>query len=212
MSNFKEYAQRLDETARSAFATLIDAEEELTEAEKRRRETPIKTGVLIPAEYQAKAARFESEYQGARSKHEEINKRLPDETLKTAAEIRTELQTAVNNTYAANPADLDHDVMTLLDSGILNADEYGRLLRDAKSITMRRIIAQRAGAAAETAEKSGDKETARTLRVIQNAGRDDGRAHLQNYDYLLDVLRRCLRNHAMINRWSDLTAAAIDKF
>lgn len=208
MSQFRDYAIRFDVLARETFEAITETTDALKAAEEQRKAHPMQPS-LTP-EAAARAAKYEAAYQTARGKYEAMRKNLPDEARRKVENIRQELSAAVGTAYAAKPSDLDRDVLALLDSGILTDTEYGRLMHDATTPTMRRMIAKYATDEATKAENNGDRSTARNLRVIAQSGGEDGRSFLRAFDALTDVFNRSLKNHAMIRFWEQLTAPIID--
>ncbi len=210
MSQFKSYALLLDQTAKEAFDLITKSKAELKAAEERRKAHPMQPG-LTP-EAAAKAAKIESEYQTAKGKNDNLLKSLPEKAERKAATIRQDLAASVAKAYTVRPSDLDRDLLTLLESGILNATDFAQLMNDnATTPTMKRLVAKYATDAAAKAESNGDRDTARNLRVIAQSG-NDGRNYLAAFDSLNDTFNRTMKNHAMIPYWEQLTAPIIDSF
>ncbi len=210
MSQFKSYVNRFDELAREAFKEITETTDALKAAEEQRKAHPMQPG-LTP-EAAARAAKCEAAYQTARGRYDAMRKNLPDEARRKAENLRKELAVEVGKAYAAKPSDLDHDVLTLLESGILNDADYARLMHDATTPTMRRMIAKYADDGAAKAESDGDRNMARNLRVIAQSGKEDGRSYLNAFDSMNDTFNRTMRNHSMIPHWAQLTAPIIDSF
>lgn len=210
MSQFKSYVNRFDELAREAFKEITETTDALKAAEEQRKAHPMQPG-LTP-EAAARAAKYEASYQTARGKYDAMRKNLPDEARRKAESIRQELAVEVGKAFAAKPSDLDHDVLTLLESGILNDADFARLMHDAATPTMRRLIAKFADDGAAKAESDGDRNMARNLRVIAQSGKEDGRSYLNAFDSMNDTFNRTMRNHSMIPHWAQLTAPIIDSF
>ena len=125
--------------------------------------------------------------------------------------MRTELEKAVSDKFAARPSDIDHDVLTLLNSSILTPSEFVRLFNEATTPTMKRLIAHSAGEAAERLKD--DREASRILRNVANAGvRYSGTPFLAAFDGLRDILRRTIRNPAMSKNYGDLAAPFLEVF
>ena len=210
MSQFKDYANRLDDLARETFQKIIETTDALKAAEDQRKAHPMQPG-LTP-EAAARAAKFEAAYQTARGRYDAMRKNLPDEARRKAESIRQELTVAVGEAYAVKPSDLDRDALTLLESGILTDADFTRLMRSASTPTMRRLIAKYADDGAAKAESDGDRNMARNLRVIAQSGKEDGRSYLNAFDSMNDTFNRSLNNHAMIRFWDSLTQPIVDSF
>lgn len=210
MSQFKSYANRFDELARETFKEITETTDALKAAEEQRKAHPMQPG-LTP-EAAARAAKYEAAYQTARGKYDAMRKNLPDEARRKVESLRQELAVEVGKAFAAKPSDLDHDVLTLLESGILNDADFARLMHDATTPTMRRLIAKYADDGAAEAENNGDRNMARNLRIIAQSGKEDGRSYLNAFDSMNDTFNRSLNNHSMIKFWDSLTQPIVDSF
>ena len=142
-----------------------------------------------------------------------LSRSLPDQTRAEVAKIRSALEKAVTDFYAADPKAIDANTMELLKSGILKPAEYDRLFEVANhgdNATMCRLIAQAAETAAANAK---DDDTARQLRYVANKGRGlDGRHYMQAFDSMADTLDRSLRRTYLIKSWDELTANILENF
>ena len=210
MSQFKSYANRFDELARETFKEITETTDALKAAEEQRKAHPMQP--RLTPEAAARAAKYEAAYQTARGKYDAMRKNLPDEARRKVESLRQELAVEVGKAYAAKPSDLDHDVLTLLESGILNDADFARLMHDATTPTMRRLIAKFADDGAAKAESDGDRNMARNLRVIAQSGKEDGRSYLQGFDSMNDVFNRSMRNYSMIPHWDSLTQPIVESF
>ena len=210
MSQFKSYANRFDELARETFKEITETTDALKAAEEQRKAHPMQPS-LTP-EAAARAAKYEAAYQTARGTYDAMRKNLPDEARRKVESLRQELAVEVGKAFAAKPSDLDHDVLTLLESGILNDADFARLMHDASTPTMRRLIAKYADDGAAEAENNGDRNMARNLRVIAQSGKEDGRSYLQGFDSMNDVFNRSIHNYSMIPHWDSLTQPIVDSF
>lgn len=216
MSKFNTYAQRIDSMAREVFAEYTEAKSAFDTAEKRHRDLPQRSG-FVPADYAAKSARAYADFVETKKKLDDV-KRSMAMKINEAENIGRELAAAVEHDCNVDPAQLDMAVLELLKSGILRPAEYTKLLQDAQqagNITMQRLIAKHADAAAEEiSEKYGVGDVAaKQLRGIAHAGNaNNGRAQLDMFNTLFDVFRRTMNNPAMIPKWNELTAPIINQF
>ena len=120
----------------------------------------------------------------------------------------------MNKEYAADPSKVDMQTLELLRSGIMSADEYGRLIDAAASSgnhTMVRLIAK---SAADMAEKTtGDADVSRSYRLVSHRGKgNDGNEYLRAFDFLADTFDRCERNFALSTKWDELTSPVVESF
>ena len=114
------------------------------------------------------------------------NKRF--DLLKKSENIRAELSRALDDDFTVNPADVDGNVMALVDSGILNVNDVVKLYNEAKrrhNVTMMRLIGRKAEA---LADKETDTEARITLNNISNDSASQKKNELQSYDeYVFSV-------------------------
>ena len=142
-----------------------------------------------------------------------MRRHLFDDKRREINAIRAELVTALGNEYAADPKAVDMNTLALMNSGILTAAEYNRLI-DASTAagnhTMVRLLAQ---SAKDRADKVNDSDTAREYRLVAQKGKGaNGREFLEAFDYMGDVFNRCERNFSLAGKWGELTAAVVENF
>ena len=206
---YENYGKRVDEIARKAFAEISEVESAFVEAENRHKRLPQNpNGRRVDDEYIANSAKAQADFIRARDKRNDLRRSLPDTVQRSVSAIRAELVQEVWNRNRAKPGEIDHDTLALLNSGICTVDDLEALMQEAKTQTMRRMIAAAAGkaAAAET-----DRDAATRLRVLsQAANRENGSSSIQAFDNLVDTLNRSIANPSMIRYWDSLTAPMID--
>jgi hypothetical protein len=212
MSRFNDYAKKLNEIANGTFEEYRRAEAAVKSAESRYNAYPRRNGA-DPA-YMAKSARAEADLAEARNAFEQMRRHLFEEQRKDIAVIRAELVEALGKEYAADPKAVDGNTLALMNSGIMTADEYSRLIDSAiasGNFTMTRLLAK---SAADMAEKTtGDADVSRSYRLASQKGKGmDGREYLQAFDFLTDTFNRCERNFALTTKWDELTSPVVDSF
>ena len=211
MSRFNSYAKRMNEIANAAFAEYREKEAAVKSAESRCNAYPRRNGA-DPA-YLAKAARAEADLAEARNAFDQMRRHLFDDKRREIAAVRAELEKAVFDTFAADPKSVDSNTLALMNSGILTAAEYNRLI-DASTAagnhTMVRLLAQ---SAKDRADKVNDSDTAREYRLVAQKGKGaNGREFLEAFDYMGDVFNRCERNFSLAGKWGELTADVVENF
>lgn len=211
MSKFNNYARKLNEIANGTFEEYRKAEAAVKSAESKYKEYPRRMGA--DAAYMAKSARAEADLAEARNAFEQVRRHLFDDKRREINAIRAELVTALGNEYAADPKAVDMNTLALMNSGILTAAEYNRLI-DASTAagnhTMVRLLAQ---SAKDRADKVNDSDTAREYRLVAQKGKGmDGRQYLEAFDYMGDVFNRCERNFSLAGKWDELTADVVESF
>lgn len=102
--------------------------------------------------------------------------------LDKSRNIRNELSEELDDAFTVNADDVDSNVMTLISSGILKAQDYEKLYAEASkagNVTMMRLLGQSAG---DLAEKTTDSGERRALNVIYSASTSGKQDELQKYD------------------------------
>ena len=211
MSRFNNYAKRMNEIANAAFAEYREKEAAVKSAESRYNAYPRRNGA-DPA-YMARSARAEADLCEARNAFDQMRRHLFDDKRKEIAVVREELEKAVFDAFAADPKAVDMNTLALMNSGILTAAEYNRLI-DASTAagnhTMVRLLAQ---SAKDRADKVNDSDTAREYRLVAQKGKGaNGREFLEAFDYMGDVFNRCERNFSLAGKWDELTADVVENF
>ena len=214
MSRFNEYARKADAYAKAVFEEYAEAESKLKAAESKRNAYPRKNG--LGYEYDAKAARYEAEYQEAKAEYEKLRREMRDYKANGLKPIRSELEKALADAFAANPEHLDAATLELLKSGILSADEHNRLIDKAtadNNPTMVRLIAKYAKDRADQADADRNTDTARAFRAVAYQGNSvNGNAYLETFDAMTSCFNRCMKNTALMSHWDELCGEIVDKF
>lgn len=219
MSRFNNYARQIDQIAQTAFGAYQKAEAALKDAEEMARKYPERSSLASP-DYQRKAARAKANLIEAQNAMKAAKDGLQGHESKLAA-LRRALATEIDEAYSADPTKIDENTIRLLESGILRAGEYSRLLKQAQEAgnsTMMRLIGKAAFDKAEAEAKDGGQytDTVKELRMVYNASKaTTGDEYLQKFDYLSEVFSRATNTPALAgvpDRWSKLTQAVIEEF
>ena len=214
MSRFNEFARKADAYAKAVFEEYAEAERKLQAAESKRNAYPRKNG--LGYEYDAKAARYEAEYVEAKAEYEKLRREMRDYKANGFKPIRSELEKALADAFAANPEHLDAATLELLKSGIMSADEYNRLMSKAtadNNPTMVRVIAKYAKDRADQADADRNTDTARAFRAVAYKGNSvNGNAYLEAFDGMTSCFSRCMKNTALMNHWDELCGEIVENF
>lgn len=219
MSQFNQYARQFDEIAQTAFGEYQKAEAALKAAEEMVKRFPERGG-LVSDDYRAKAARAAADLLEAQKAMKAAKDGLQGHDSEIA-NLRRELAGEIDKAYSADPAQLDHDTITLLESGILRSGEYTRLFKQAQeagNVTMQRLIGKYAFDKSEKEAADGGQYTdsVKELRQVYHASKaTTGAEHLERFDYLTEVFNRGANTPALAglpDRWSKLTADVIESF
>ena len=214
MGKFNSYGKKVNEIAAAAFEEYRKAEKAYKAAEEQQSKYPQRHG-MVDAQYAAKAARAQADFLEAKEAFKTAKDALQSHKSEIAA-LRKELAAELEDAYSVDPAKLDTATLELLKSGILTANEYAKLMREAQAAgnpTMVRMIGKYAeDAATARGEKYGQNdEQARTLRAISyTAGQNNGSNTLQAFDLMSDVYNRAVNNPGMIDHWGELTSNALE--
>ena len=205
MSDFKKYACELNELANELFDNYNKAKAEYDRAEELHRKHPERGG-MVEATKAAEIAEAKAKYLSAQSELKEAETRLIHGN-DSIISIRAALEKSIKSAYSANPEDVDNNVITLINSGILSDDEYIDLFNKAVNngnTTTARLIAAKA---------DENKNNRPLLGLIAEKGRSlNGSRELSKFDDLSEIYYRCSHNTAMIPYWEELTANMIDAF
>ena len=212
MSKFSSYAKRMNEIANATFAEYREKSDAVKSAENKSRAYPRRSGA--DPSYMAKSARAEADLAEARAQFEHCRRHLFEERRRDIAVIRAELVEALGNEYAADPKSVDSNTLALMNSGIMTADEYSRLIDSAiasGNYTMTRLLAK---SAADMAEKTtGDADVSRSYRLASHKGKGaNGHEYMEAFDFLTSTFNRCERNFALAGKWGELTADVVENF
>ncbi len=214
MSRFNEYARKADAYAKAVFEEYAAAERKLQAAESKRNAFPRKNGQGY--EYDAKAARYEAEYVEAKAEYEKLRRDMRDNKVNGLQPIRSELERAVADAFAANPEHLDAATLELLKSGILSADEHNRLIDKAtadNNPTMVRLIAKHAKDRAAQADEDRNPDTARAFRAVAYKDNSvNGNSYLEAFDVMASCFNRCMKNTALMSHWDELNGEIVENF
>lgn len=206
----------INDLAASTFEEIQRVEKEYREAEIRRRETPVRNGIM-DAEYATKAYKAETDYKAAEAAYKSMKQSLPNNTASKLSQLRREYAQEVGRAFAADPKKIDAAAVELLKSGTMKAGEYASMLDTAKkngNATMVRIISKYAGeAAVEASKKYGETDQrSMVLRAVASMGGDDpAAAHLDTFDKVASIFNRCVNNPAIIGHWNELADPLIDR-
>lgn len=209
-TSYRTYGKRLDAFAKEIFDEIQTKESTYKDAERKHRAFPYPPGAgrVVDAEYITTAANAAATYERAKADLENTRQMMPDRVQREVNKIRGELTAAVKVEYTARPGDVDRDTLTLMESGILTADEFENLMQLATNPTMKRLIAASAAKAAKT---EPDETAAARLRCLAEAGKNlDGSETIELFDGVAETLQRSVDNPHMIPYWAELVEPMIE--
>ena len=225
MSEFNDYAVRMNDIVKAAFAEYSKASDRLTTAEENLKNNP---APMYPTDSQftelsEKHARAQADYYKAEQGLKDVRKKLIEDYPREIKSLRGELEEALTSAFRVDPAKIDNATMELLKSGVCTPDEYAFLFkkaRDANNATMARLIGKYAAdASAAAVEAAGgflNDPTATEFRIVADAAnRYNGKQWLDAFDYLTNCYNRAAQNPAVLSHGYDLDglmAAVVEKF
>lgn len=198
--NYREGIKKIDDTAREAMRKIVAADNDLRRAEKlmsdansshdERRIVHAKSN-LLDCQEAVRATRKEAEA-----------------ALASLEGIKAEVMEDVIRGAAVNPEHVDAAAVELLKSGVMGPVDYNLMAEKyAQNPTMTRLIGKYAGDAAKIAEEAKDGAAARQYRAVSISAASVGRGDREasGVDVMMDVFSRCIRNHALIPKYNELT-------
>ena len=211
MGKYEIFSNRMNKLAKEAFQKYTQAEAKFEAAKRQYDHYPKRTGPMVTADYQAASARAEADFLEARKALMEAKAEMESKNSDVAA-LRKELASKLAEDYAATPDSVDANTVELLRTGILEADEFVRLMNTAKkggNSTMARVIAKYAEKQAAAMLKDNDGEETQSIRdlraVATLAPKSAGERELAMFDVMGECFKRTSANPAMIPDWDNLT-------
>ncbi len=119
--------------------------------------------------------------------------------LDKSRNIRNELSEELDDAFTVNADDVDSNVMTLISSGILKAQDYEKLYDEASkagNVTMMRILGKTAGDLAGKTTDSGERSALNGVYYASVSGKRD---ELQKYDEYAFAVSRGTGNPMSVN-------------
>lgn len=174
MSKYNSYAKEADSTFKEIRAEYNKAYEAYTEA-KSKNDTAvtlpnISSNAVYKAECLAKFEKAKADMENAKQSWTTLDKKLAELGAKFAQEVEKE--------YAANPDEIDSNTLKLLESGILNINDYERLVEKfADNRTMSRLINKYARDKFENDRKRNTYEVNSRYQAVLGATLSDHAIH-----------------------------------
>lgn len=202
MSRFNHYAKKLEELTLEAVKELKEAIDTEKKTAKALSEHPERHG-FVDLEYQNEYLRRKLAHEEATAKLQKVSTTVPNELSKQLSELRSKLKSDADYYFAVDPSQLQPEVVSFLDSGMLNVNDYQKLMKAAVSdnnVSMIRMISNRANKAAENI--SDDRERA-TLKIIAaEAEKYTTDNYLTAFDGLISVSEKCMNNPRLADYWN----------
>lgn len=199
----KGYMRQVESAYKEAAAKIAEEHDKLTALEREKYETNVSR--LLTA--QGKAEKL-NEINGKIQSVKDSMAALRNEAESKAMTIRKTVEDEFFDFYHVNPADVDSNMLTIINSGIATKAELLKLAETANP-TMRRLIGQK------LAEDKDDAKTAAVGRALLLASDDP---HLRAVDELRGIggyacgggMSGTAGARAFLDRWDEMAAPVFD--
>lgn len=170
---------------------------------------PIQTDSLL---LEAEKAQIKFAQKIADRNLQDFEKGLVVRIERKARELTQTLAKKVERAFYADPAQVDENALTLLNSGILSVAEIANLFDSAKAAnnhTMQRLIAAKAG---ELADQTRDDPRAREglNTIAARASEVRGKQYTDAFADIVHVASRCGANPALLGRWERIVGETMN--
>lgn len=225
MSQFNEYAKRLDAAFKEARSEFQEAQAALDNA----RNAVDAFDKFQPQRYAGEnAAKLEAlnhEYLEAQRTYRAAKGDIWGRFERERASIKAELEAAIKKDCLATPEQVETGTLALIQSGVLTVDDIENLysrFSDENNSAMLRIVGKFAEERAAELADPGDYDARQRLTMIARAAAEGKGSIMQRWDALEGVSTRLLgydSNNGRIDpifrfaaRWEELTGEIIEDF
>ena len=201
MSRFNKYAKELESITFDAVKKLKDAEEKERKTQEALDMHPERRG-FVDASYDIEYQRRKLAHDEAKEELRTLRATVPEELRRATKDIRARLKADADYYLAVDPKQLQPEVMSFLESGMLSVNDYSKLMKVAISdnnVTMIRMIADRAKKAAAT---GSDRERIPLLSIADEASIYTTEAYLAAFDSISSVSETCMHNTRLADHWN----------
>lgn len=202
MSRFNGYAKRLEVITFDAVNKIRDAEKKVKDAEERLKEYPERFG-MVDASYQREHLKRKMDFDDAKADFEKVKEDAPKAFRREVSELRRKLSIELDDYFAVDASKLQPEVVSFLNSGILNANDYAKLMNVAVSegnVSMIRLIADRAEKCADSTKDTRERANLKVIASKVNNYKPE--AYMTAFDGIASVSDRCLNNTRLIDYWN----------
>jgi len=202
MSRFNYYARKLEELTMEAVKQLKEAEENEKRTSQDLSLYPERHG-FVDVKYQVEHEKRKLAHKEAEMHLREVRNNIPFELSKQLKELRSQLKADADNYFAVDPSQLQPEVVSFLESGITNFNDYQKLMRTAISdsnVTMIRMIANSANKTADGISDPTDRMKLKAVAAEANKYTTDN--YLTAFDGLVSVSERCMSNTRLADHWN----------
>ena len=205
MSQYKSYAKKVDEIARTVFAEYVEREHAMQEA--RDKMSASANGSAL------EKARAKANYEQEKETYGHFFRNVPEQAKVDIANIRAELEKAISAQHVFDAEQVDSVTLELLKSGLLTARDFSDILTKAeknKNYTLSQLVGRYAMKQAKDTNDTMEQDALYLVHARSHA--DSANKYLTDFDALTDIFNRTVNNTAMIGHWDNLTGSIIENF
>lgn len=224
MTQYNQYAKRLDTAFKTAREEYMEAWNQLQAAQKAERDAQAWRAETYRGENDLRRQRAKAELLEAEHTFKATESRVWAEFDRQKEAIRRDLESDVRASSTVDPDAIDTNALELLKSGILTADDiFSMVNKYDNNLTMLRLISKTAKELAD--DKSIDSATRGQLYTLCNRIRNGRNSTMRNFDDLVEISNYCsgrggggtqrttpAHTVAMAGKWEELASTAVENF
>ena len=224
MTQYNQYAKRLDTAFKTAREEYMEAWNKLQAAQKANTDAQAWRAETYRGENDLRRQRAKAALLEAEHTFKAAESRVWAEFDRQKEAIRRDLESEVRATSTVDPDAIDTNALELLKSGILTVDDVFSLVsKYDDNITMLRLISKTAKELAD--DKNTDAKTRGQLYVLCSQIGNGKNSTMRNFDDLVEISNYCsgrggggtqrttpAHTVAMAGKWEELSGNAVENF
>ena len=225
MTQYNQYAKRLDTAFKTAREEYMEAWNKLQAAQKANTDAQAWRAETYRGENDLRRQRAKAELLEAEHTFKATESRVWAEFDRQKEAIRRELESDVRASSTVDPDAIDANALELLKSGILTADDIFSMVNKYDSnLTMLRLISKTAKELADDKQHT-DAKTRGLLYTLCNQIGNGKNSTMRNFDDLVEISNYCsgrggggtqrttpAHTVAMAGKWEELASTAVENF
>jgi len=225
MTQYNQYAKRLDTAFKTAREEYMEAWNKLQAAQKANTDAQAWRAETYRGENDLRRQRAKAELLEAEHTFKATESRVWAEFDRQKEAIRRDLESDVRASSTVDPDAIDANALELLKSGILTADDIFSMVNKYDSnLTMLRLISKTAKELADDKQHT-DAKTRGLLYTLCNQIGNGKNSTMRNFDDLVEISNYCsgrggggtqrttpAHTVAMAGKWEELASTAVENF
>ena len=225
MTQYNQYAKRLDTAFKTAREEYMEAWNQLQAAQKANTDAQAWRAETYRGENDLRRQRAKAELLEAEHTFKATESRVWAEFDRQKEAIRRDLESDVRASFTVDPDAIDANALELLKSGILTADDIFSMVNKYDSnLTMLRLISKTAKELADDKQHT-DAKTRGLLYTLCNQIGNGKNSTMRNFDDLVEISNYCsgrggggtqrttpAHTVAMAGKWEELACTAVENF